>query len=259
MAMSPPRPATVLAIEILPRGAAQPGISHVATALAAQLGVTLGDDCHIQQERSTGSAIVLSGIVPDQAQALAPLRHMQAMQTAFHRQQPDLRLRYVVHYGLVFQSATGAVGSALRFAHSRLQRLPAHVDTAATRDFLAFAETWPGQAIQFDDIPDVAEDSGFQAFSFSADPPAAAPPAPAPAAPSAAAADPALSPLRRYLCAQLTEHLGPFAEVLVASAEQKCSTPLQLIVTLSHEIDNPKAREVFLEKARRYLSDPLAG
>lgn len=259
MAISPPRPATVLAIEIRPRGSAPPGIDHVAAALVAQLSATLGDDCHIQQERSSGSTIALSGVVPDQAQSLSPLRHMQAMQIAFHHQQPDLRLRYVVHYGLVFQSASGAIGSALRFAHSRLQRLPPHVDTAATRDFLAFAETWPGRAIQFDDIPDVAEDTGFQAFSFSAEPPALAEPAPAPGTPSAAAADPALAPLTRYLCTQLTEHLGPFAEVLVASAEQKCNTPLQLIVSLSHEIDNPKAREIFLEKARRYLSDPLAG
>lgn len=259
MTLSPPRPATVLAIEILPRGETRSSMSDVASALVEQLRATLGDDCHIQLERSAGYCIALSGVVPDQAQALSPLRHLQAMQTAFHQQQPDLRLRYVVHYGLVFQAATGAIGSALRFAHSRLRRLPAHVDTAATLDFLAFTETWPGHAIQFDNIPDVAEESGFQAFSFSAEPPAMSSRTRVAATPNAATADPALTPLRRFLCAQLTEHLGPFAEVLVASAEQKCSTPLQLIVTLSHEIDSPKAREAFLEKARRYLSDPLTG
>lgn len=206
----------------------------------------------VQREPSFEGSLLLSGVVPDQAQSLAPLRRMQAIQAQFHRQQAHLQVRYVVHYGLVFQSPSGAIGSALRSAHSRLQRLPAQVDVAATTDFLAFAQTWPGQAIQFDNIPDVAPDSGFQAFSFSATPKAIIKPAPKPAP------EPAASALRHFLSAQLTEHLGPFAEVLVASAEQTCSSPLQLIVTLSHEIDNPKAREVFLERARQFLSDPLS-
>ncbi len=255
MALSPPRPATVLAIQVRRRPLADAVAPGVLDTVVDQLAAVLGSDCLIQRESPTFDGVVLSGVVPDQAQALAPLRRMQAVQAELHQQQPDLHIRYVVHYGLVFQSANGVIGSALRSAHSRLQRLPSHVDTAATQDFLAFAATWPGQAIQFDNLPNVAEDSGFQAFSFSAQPKSAPAPAQAPA--PGTADDP--SPLRQFLCAQLTEHLGPFAEVLVATAESKCSTPLQLIVSLSHEIDNPRAREVFLEKAREYLSDPLTG
>lgn len=240
-ALNTPRPATVLAIGVTPRHSAFQTPMTVIREFTSLITGTLGNNCHIQRHNGNPAGFALTAIVPDNAQTLAPLRRMSNVQAEFHQTHPDMQVRYIVHHGVVFQSPEGHTGSALRSAHSRLERLPATIDKAATLDFVAFAETWPSQSIAFDDIPGLPNGGGLLAFHIGT------PNGPTPIEPNAA-----IQPAQlRQLTSLLAEHLGPFADVLVATAQRACTTPQQLIVELSREIDEPNAREDFLAKARQ--------
>lgn len=243
--LSPPRPATVLAIGISPRHSVFQTPAAAIREFTALITESLGNNCHIQRSADGQAGFALTGIVPDHAQTLSPLRRLDRVQSEFHRSHPDIQVRYIVHHGVVFQSPGGHSGSALRSAHSRLLRLPVHLDKAATLDFVAFTETWPSQTIRFEEIPNLPEGSGLLAFQL-----------PAPGNDTPMQAVSGLSPAQcRYITTQLAEHLGPFAEVLVSTAQRTCTSTQQLIIELSREIDAPAARADFLAKAQAFPAD----
>lgn len=237
-----PRPATVLAIGLTPRqGVLQTG-RDVRSDFTTLISGALGHNCHLQAASGINEEFALTAIVPESAQTLALLRRIQSVQEEFMRNHPDTLVRLIVHHGIVFLTASGHAGSAVRSAHSRLARLPRHILQAATLDFVAYTETWPSRSISFEDLHGVPDSTELVNFSMNVQ-----------TTSKRTVATTQQAPLLAFLTTRLAAHLGPFAEVLVSAAQRSSATPNQLIEELSREIDDLAARQNFLAEANDYL------
>ena len=161
-----PRAATVIAIGL------KVGAEHPLTPSATRMIIsnllagTLANRCHLQSASGPDERAAFTAILPDDAQVPALIRRLQGVQAEFHDTHHDITAHYVIHHGVVFPGPKGYVGSAMRSAHSRLARLPAHILGAATNDFAAFTESWSSRPIVFEDYEELPLNLGLLAFSL---------------------------------------------------------------------------------------------
>lgn len=239
-----PHPATVIAIGLQTRLDDSPSLPATRRIFTNLLGGTLAHNCHIQPASGPAEELAFTAIVPDTTQALSLIRRLLSIQDEFQKTHPDTSARFVVHHGIVFPSAKGYIGSALRSAHSRLIRMPRSTANAATNEFSAYTKTWAAHPIVFWELAEAHETLGLFSFELlhQTEPPAA----------GNTASDEAL---QNYLTGRLAEHLGPFAEVLVDAAKRSSASPLQLIEELASEIDDAQAREKFRRDAKDFFAN----
>lgn len=235
-----PRAATVIAIGL------KAGAEHPLTPSATRMIISnllagaLAGSCLLQSASGPDEQAAFTAILPDDSQVVALIRRLQGVQVEFHDTHHDITVHYVIHHGVVFPGPKGYIGSAMRSAHSRLARLPAHIPSAATNDFAAFTETWTNRPIVFGDYDELPLSLGLLAFRLTET-----------GAAGAASLDQAA--LLAFLTSRLADYLGPFAEVLVDAARRSSSNTNQLIEDLAREIDDPTARKAFLADAQTFF------
>lgn len=244
-----PEAVTVIAIELKPlRG----GVSDADSreAFARLLGGTIALACSLQPAPRPDGELAFTAVVPDTGQTVSVLRRMASIQAEFKPQYPEIAARFVVHHGLAFvspQAGTKAyLGSALRSAHSQLQRLPMPYDSAATPDFIKATESWQACPLTFQPIPDLQTDSSLMTFSLvDADTPQVV---------NTVAGTVFDIALRNFLVQRLAAYVGPFAEVLVDAAQRSAKSHANLIKEVAHEIDDMPTRQRFEADAMAYLA-----
>ena len=247
-ALGSPQPATVIAIGLSSLVAGKQSPPAARVTFANLLGTALANNCHIQPAAGPDEELAFTAIVPDNSQTLSLLRRLQSIQAEFHQIHPTVAARFVVHYGIVFPSAKGYIGSALRSAQSRLLRLPKATTSAATEDFAAHTKTWLAHPISFQKLTGANDDNGLLAFAMDNQ---ANITTPATLTDPTTASAPAT--LIAYLTTRLANHLGPIAEILVDAAQRSSTSPSQLITELASEIDDLKARNDFHSDAHAFL------
>ncbi len=243
-AIAPPQAASVIAVSLGSRLTSKAPPRASREIFVMQIGSTLVQSCHIQAATAAEGNLSLTIIVPETTQILSLLRRIESVRYKFERNLPGLITRLVVHHGIVFPTKQGPMGAVLRAAHARLQsltKLPGEIQTVATGAFVAYTRSWPGQT------PDLhfaarscTEQYDIYPFSLTTAQPA-----------SAAESSP--ENWTSYLTERLAEHLGPFAQVLVDSANRSSRTPEQLAREVASEIDEAPVRERFLSDALNHL------
>jgi hypothetical protein len=244
-----PEAVTVIAIDLKPpRGGVSPLDSR--ETFARLLAGTVAQACLVQPAIRPDGELAYTAIVPDTGQTLAVLRRLVSIQTDFRYQHPDTAARFVVHHGLVFAAQTTGsksyLGSAVRSAHSQLQRLPPQVDSAATAEFALITETWKSCPLQFQPLADAQSGLSLLTFALAAGDKTET----APATADSALVDAAL---RLFLIERLAAYLGPFAEVLVDAAQRSARSRDNLIEEVSREINDLPTRECFKAEAMAFL------
>lgn len=228
-------PATVIAVSLKAGLPDHPVASATRQDFANLVGSSLAQGCDIQTSYRSDMELALALIIPAGSQTLSILRRLLNVQADFHRTHADARVRFLAHHGIVFPSAAGHIGSSLRQAHARLNRMASGIDRAATTDFANFCAPWAAQHISFRQF--AQDEPGIVSFRLKA-------------TPLANAADDRIDDaLVEHLTSCLAAHLGPFASVIVNAARRSSTTPRQLLEELCNEIDDPQARARFREAA----------
>jgi hypothetical protein len=246
-----PEDVTVIALDLKPLLG---GVSSVDSrdTFARLLGGAVAHACVVQAVARPDGELAYTAVVPVTGQTLTLMRRLLNVQEDFKRAHPDTFARFVVHHGLVFaaqgEGGKSYVGSAMRSAQSHLLRMPGNLDCAATSDFVSATATWKTCSIQFQPLSDAPEIKDLLTFSLVSDDVSET--QNAKDARKSMAKDPAL---RRFLVEHLAAYLGPFAEVLVDSAQRSSTSRTNLIEELSREIDDIPTRERFKAEAMDYL------
>ena len=245
-----PEARTVIAIDLKPRAG---GVSSEASQadFAGLLGGTVAQACMVQPALRPDGELAYTAIVPETGQTLSVLRRLLSIQNEFRQKHPEIAARFVVHHGLIFAAPTAGnrqfLGSAVRSAHSHLQRLPEPLECAVTQDFAAVTEAWDNCPISFH--VESAGGGNHDLLTF--------------ALPTEHWADTVEDTqdvaLQQYLVESLAAYLGPFAEILVESAQRSARSPFSLIEEVSHEINDMPARERFKVDAMNYLAKRSTG
>lgn len=176
---------------------------------------------------------------PDQDPG-ASLEALAKAAMSFDAAASPLRLRSMVHFGVVFrtESADGVsyVGSAIRSTQSALRRAPPTGGLLATADFAAHAAKRGALPFSLQPFAEGAAVEGMCQIVFGG-----APVANAPAAPRGGVDVAFLDFVKR----RLAQEIGPFANALVDRAARGVSVPNQILAVLGREIENPAARKKF--------------
>jgi hypothetical protein len=169
------------------------------------------------------------------------LRKVAAAIAEFDESSAPLRVRAVIHHGVVFRNESNGqisyLGSAIRSTQSALRRAPAQGGLMATRDFLAHASTLTGLPFSFSAMTGAAAAEGMShvvlaesaAVSLSVEG-------------GLPSADPAFG---EFVKRRLAEDIGPFAGALVDRAIRSATLAAQLARVLSRDIDDKAARTRF--------------
>lgn len=180
----------------------------------------------------------IGGILEQLAQAAA----------GFDAAATPMRLRGMVHHGVVFRTEDGGqvsyVGSAIRSTQSALRRAPATGGLMATADFTPYAATLPKLPFRLLPIGGGAFE-GMSHVIFSGM--SVAPPRAGNQLPSA---DPEFV---EFVKRRLAAEIGPFASALVDRAVRSSTAADQLVSLLSRDIDNPDARVRFEDEVLQYI------
>jgi hypothetical protein len=242
--------ATVVAIELKPIIGNSCSTESIET-FAGLLSGALALACSVQRFEHVGEQTAYTLVLPPETQTAHVLRRLTGVAKEFGQVHGEVAVRFVAHSGVVFP--TGATdrrayaGSAIRSAHSMLRRLPLAVDQAATREFVSFIKTLPSSPIQFSPVPGASNADELMALRFSSES------APLPDGEKASSIPVTDRAFGEFLTTRLAEDLGPFASVMVDSAQRLATTVEVLVKELIHEIESPAARQRFTKDVDTYL------
>jgi len=167
--------------------------------------------------------------------------------TAFDAAATPLRIRAMVHYGLVFRAeSTGDVsyvGSAIRSTQSALRRAPPSGGCLATQDFAAYAANLTELPFKLQAASGAAAADGMSQLVFGGGD-----------VTGKAAAKTVDAALIGFLKRRLAEDIGPFASALVDRAVRTSTAVEQLVPAVSREIDDPAARARFEQDVQRHIT-----
>lgn len=177
----------------------------------------------------------------------APLEALARAATGFDQQADPLRLRSMVHFGVVFRTESddgvSYLGSAIRSAQSALRRAPATGGILATAEFAGFAGKLTGASFRLQPLSSGAAVEGLAELVFGGS--------------RAAAADTPANPVDGafidFVKRRLADDIGPFANALVERAAASWGTPDQVIVALGKNIDKEQTRKKFEEDVLRFV------
>ncbi len=171
--------------------------------------------------------------------------------SGFEAAAAPLRIRAMVHYGVVFRTESvgelSYVGSAIRSTQSALRRAPPIGGFVATQDFAAYAAKLSDLPFRLQAMSGAAAADGMNQMVFSGR--TVAPPPVAGGRLQSADAE-----FVGFAKRRLAEDIGPFASALVDRAVRSSTAVEQLVPALSREIDDPAARARFEEDMLRYIS-----
>lgn len=173
---------------------------------------------------------------------------------AFDAEGQSLRLRAMVHYGVVFRTEeigqVSYVGSAIRSTQSALRRAPGKGGFMATADFSAHAAKLLNLPFRMQPMGGGAAVEGMSHLIFGGHSVAAVPPRPGSLMSSA---DPAFVD---FVKKRLAQDIGPFASALVDRAIRSSTAAEQLVTVMSRDIDDPAARVRFEDDVLQYIRTP---
>lgn len=221
-----------------------PGLRSSQQALAKLLAGTFGTQCQLHGAASGQAAsqakIAFTLVILQEDQAHSTLRRLQNLLADIHQAHTALIVRHIAHHGIVFPSNSGYLGSAIRIAHTRLARLLPGQTQAATPDFAQFAQHQPGNDLNFAPLHGAKD----ELLSYRHE-----------QAQQVAATSPKFdqAAFLQHLTACLARQIGPFAQVMVDTAQRNSHTPEQLIGELAREIDNAESLRQFNEEARSFF------
>ncbi|MDZ4255392.1 MAG: hypothetical protein U1A72_22715 [Sulfuritalea sp.] len=179
------------------------------------------------------------------------LNRVVAAVSSFEAVAAPLRIRAMVHYGVVFRTESAGelsyVGSAIRSTQSALRRAPPIGGFVATQDFATYAAKLKDLPFRLQAMSGAAAADGMSQIVFSGRTAAAAPAAGG----RLQSADAAFVGFAKR---RLAEDIGPFASALVDRAVRSSTAVEQLVPALSREIDDPAARKRFEDDMLRYIS-----
>jgi hypothetical protein len=187
-------------------------------------------------------------LAPDQDLAL-PLDTLASAAASFDAMANPLRLRLVVHFGVVFRTespeGTSYVGSAIRSTQSALRRSPATGGLRATAEFAAHVANIGNLPFRLQPGAEAATLDGLSQLVFGIAPGASH----AEAAKGSADAE-----FLAYVKRRLAQEIGPFANALVDRTVRAATATEQIVALLCHEIDNPAARKKFEDDLKRFAN-----
>lgn len=183
---------------------------------------------------------------PDQDPG-APLDALAKAANAFELLAAPLRLRAMVHYGVVFRTdspqGVSYVGSAIRSTQSALRRAPAAGGFLATAEFAGYAGKQGSLPFRLQPFSEGVALEGLCQLVFGPDASQSG------VAASKGAIDAAFGD---YAKRRLSEEIGPFANALVDRALRSSAGPDQFAAQLGREIENPAARKKFEDDLMRF-------
>lgn len=238
-AVSAPVSTTVIALDVSTTGAinasALTGFEKIIGDIARQLGFVSTED---------GGGNLALTLAPGAAVAPVLMRLSTAIND-FEAGHPGLDVRAIVHYGVVFRTETSSgvsyVGSAVRAARSTLRRMAATAGMAATREFAEFAAESHIQGKNFELQTTEVGDDGLTPIRFTEQ---------RKSRDGLAGSDHALL---EFLKKRLAEEVGPFAAPLVDNVSHSAMTAKEVVAALSHEINDPAARQRFETDALAFI------
>lgn len=181
----------------------------------------------------------------------APLVTLAKAAATFDARVQPLRLRSMVHFGVVFRTETAAgvsyLGSAIRSAQSALRRAPSAGGLLATADFASYAAKLPSPPFRVQAATGAAAVDGLSELVFGA---VAGTPGTAAAPAASAAVDAALI---EFVKRRLADDIGPFANALVDRAAAAATSVDQVLVALGQHIDGAAARKKFEDDVLRHV------
>lgn len=243
--VSAPVTTTVIASDIAGANSFEAGIiesfDHVAAA-ARELGF-------VTQE--AGKPNLTLTLAPE-LEIGAMLEQLARAATAFDAAASPLRLRAMVHYGVVFRTEeighVSYVGSAIRSTQSALRRAAgAGGGFIATADFASHAAKLLNLPFRLLPLSGGAATEGMCQLVFAGHSVSAVPPRPGSQLPSA---DPAFVEFAKK---RLAQDIGPFASALVDRAIRSSTAAEQLVTVMSRDIDDPAARVRFEDDVLRFI------
>ena len=170
----------------------------------------------------------------------APLETLAQAATGFDGHAGPLRVRIMVHFGVVFRAESaegvGYVGSAIRSTQSALRRAPATGGFLATAEFASHAGAQPGLPFHLSPLAEAAAVEGLHRIVFGAPPPGAG---------GAAGSSTVDAELIAYARKRLAEEIGPFANALAERAGKTTTALDQFLTILAREVDAGAARNRF--------------
>jgi hypothetical protein len=236
--MNAPVSTTVIAIDI-PLAAGKihtQALTHFESAIAAtirQLGFALEDQGDLQITLTLSPDLPVNPV----------LQRLAGTVGEFEAGCPPLKVRAVIHHGLVFPSGSGNnvsyMGSAIRSAQSTLRRALPTMGLAATHEFVEYATRLPSLSVRFEPLSGGAAADGLSAVIFNKQ--------------SEGGLQSSDVEFIQFLKKRLAEDLGPFAGALVDNARRSVTLAKDLIAALSHEVDDPSARKRFEMEALAYI------
>lgn len=226
----------------------------IAGADSFEAAVLESFDTAVVAARKLGFVTQESG-KPNLTLTLAPelevgglLEQLAQASAGFDAVATPLRLRGMVHYGVVFRTEDAGqvsyVGSAIRSTQSALRRAPATGGLMATPDFSAYAAKLLNLPFRLQAIGGGAFE-GMNHIVFGGT--SVAPPRTGNQLPSA---DPEFVD---FVKRRLAADIGPFASALVDRAIRSSTVADQLVNLLGREIDNPDARVRFENEMLQYI------
>ncbi|MCK9380962.1 MAG: hypothetical protein M0P95_07820 [Sulfuritalea sp.] len=225
---------TVVAFDVSGAGAAEAGVVKRfddVVVVARELGYVTQD---------AGSPNLTLTFAPE-TEIGSALHRVAGAITEFDGSSAPLRVRAVVHYGVVFRTVLKGqisyLGSAIRSTQSALRRAPEKGSVMATREFFAYASTLTGLPFSLKSINGTAAADGMSQVVF-ADIAAVR----LPAENGLPSADPAFV---EFVKRRLAADIGPFASALVDRAMRSAAMATQLVTVLSPNIDDATARASF--------------
>ncbi|MBI5108524.1 MAG: hypothetical protein HZA62_07225 [Rhodocyclales bacterium] len=187
-------------------------------------------------------------LAPDQELAL-PLDTLASTAASFDATASPLRLRLVLHFGVVFRTespeGTSYVGSAIRSTQSVLRRSPATGGLRATAEFAAHAATIGNLPFRLQPCAEPAALDGLSRLVFGVAPGAS------PAGSGNGGVD---AEFMAYAKRRLAQEIGPFANALVDRTVRSVTSTEQVVALLCNEIDNPAARKKFEDDLKRFAN-----
>lgn len=187
-------------------------------------------------------------LAPDQDLA-SPLDTLASASAGFDTIASPLRLRLVLHFGVVFRTESpegvSYVGSAIRSTQSALRRSPASGGLRATAEFAAHVANIGNLPFRLQPCAEAAAVEGLSQLVFGAPP----------AAPVAGVANGAVdAEFVAYAKRRMAQEIGPFANALVDRTVRAATATDQVVALLCNEIDNPAARRKFEDDLKRFAN-----
>jgi hypothetical protein len=234
--------------------------ADITGAESFEAGVLQSFDRLVAAARQLGFVTQESG-KPNMTLTLAPelevgaiLDQLAGAAASFDAAAAPLRVRAMVHYGVVFRTEdigqVSYVGSAIRSTQSALRRAPGSGGFMATAEFSGHAAKLLNLPFRMQPMSGGVAVEGMSHLIFGGHSVAVAPPRPGSQLQSA---DPAFVD---FVKKRLAQDIGPFASALVDRAIRSSTAAEQLVTVMSRDIDDPAARVRFEDDVLRYIRTP---